>query len=96
MGIQVIDYYVARRQLMWLGHVSRMSADRIPRRMLSCWINNKRPKGRPEMTYGSTMKKQMAKFGIEFTSWPTLARDEQMWSDALTSEKYIHKIKKNT
>ena len=35
LGLDAIDFYVARRQLRWLGHVSRMDWERLPRRMLS-------------------------------------------------------------
>ena len=35
LGLDAIDFYVARRQLRWLGHVSRMGWERLPRRMLS-------------------------------------------------------------
>eukprot|EP00966_Prymnesium_polylepis_P087346 2021522-Prymnesium_polylepis.1 len=38
LGFDSIDTYIARRQLRWLGHVSRMDYEtRLPRRMLSSW-----------------------------------------------------------
>ena len=42
LGLDSIEYYVARRQLRWLGHVRRMGPEaaavlRLPRRMLSAW-----------------------------------------------------------
>jgi hypothetical protein len=30
LGLDAIDFYVARRQLRWLGHVSRMDWERLP------------------------------------------------------------------
>ena len=36
LGLRDIDFYVSRRQLGWVGHVSRMGFERLPRRMLSC------------------------------------------------------------
>jgi hypothetical protein len=42
MGIDSIDTYIGRRQLRWLGHVSRMDPTRLPRRMLSAWVAHKR------------------------------------------------------
>ena len=36
LRLDSIDTYLARRQLRWLGHVSRMDyAQRLPRRLLS-------------------------------------------------------------
>jgi len=39
--------YIARRQLRWLGHVSRMPFDRLLRRVPSSWLPRKRPRGGP-------------------------------------------------
>ena len=39
--------YIARRQLRWLGHVSRMPFDRLPRRLLSSWLPYTRDQGVP-------------------------------------------------
>ena len=30
--------YIAERALRWLGHVTRMPSDKLPRRMLSAWV----------------------------------------------------------
>ena len=38
LGLDAVDFYLARRQLGWLGHVARMDFSRLPRRMLSCWV----------------------------------------------------------
>ena len=38
MGLESIETYVSRRQVRWLGHVARMSFDRMPRKMLSSWV----------------------------------------------------------
>ena len=65
LGLQSIDYYISKRQLGWLGHVSRMDFCRTPRRMLSSWVNHKRPKGCPNMTYGRGVTKALRKFGID-------------------------------
>ena len=34
LGLDAADFYVARRQLGWAGHVARMDSSRLPRRML--------------------------------------------------------------
>ena len=65
--------YIARRQLRWLGHVSRMPFDRLPRRLLSSWLPHKRPRGAPEMTFGKTMIKAPKTFDIDPKHWPSMA-----------------------
>ena len=56
-GLDAADFYVAQRQLRWLGHVSRMDFGRLPRRMLSAWVPHQRPVGATRLTYGRAMGK---------------------------------------
>ena len=46
LRVDAIDFYVARRQLGWAGHVRRMDFDRLPRRMLSSWVPHEAAAGR--------------------------------------------------
>ena len=86
LDLESIDAYVARRQARWLGHVSRMPWERLPRKMLSAWVPSAvRPKGAPRMTYGRSMKKSLTRLGIPFDSWPQLAADRQGWHATTTS-----------
>ena len=57
LGMQSIDVYVYRRQLAWVGHVSRIGFERMPRKLLSSWINHRQPRGGVEMTYGRGLGK---------------------------------------
>jgi hypothetical protein len=70
-----IDTYITRRQLRWLGHVSRMDyGTRLPRRMLSSWLPQRRPVGVPTMTYGRSAFKALEKFHIDPTRWDVSSR----------------------
>ena len=79
LGLDSMNNYIARRQLRWLGHVSRMYFDRLPRRMLSSWFPAPRCTGATKMTYGRTMKKAMATFDINPQNWYELAADREKW-----------------
>ena len=83
MGVESIDYYFTRRQLRWVGHVARMDFDKLPRRMLSCWVPMRRPTGAPQMTYGRTLRKGLKKFNIKLDEWASLAADRALWSETL-------------
>ena len=73
-----------RRQLRWLGHMSRMDFEsRLPRRMLSSWVPHARPTGAPTMTYGRSVGKAMAKFQLDPTRWHELAADRAAWRETL-------------
>ena len=75
LGLDFIDYYIDRRRLGWLGHVSRMDFDRLPRRMLSSWVPHGRPIGCPNMTFGRSIRTALDKFHIDRSRWPELAAD---------------------
>ena len=79
LGLDSMDKYIARRQLRWLGHVSRMPFDRLPRRLLSSWLPHKRPRGAPEMTFGKTMIKALKTFNIDPKHWPAMAANRTNW-----------------
>ena len=83
IGLKSIDYYVTKRQLKWVGHVSRMNYNRLPRKMLSCWVSNKRPRGSPQFTFGRGIQKALKKANIIFADWHILASNRLTWKNIL-------------
>ena len=84
LGVDSIDTYLYRRQLRWLGHVSRMDyAQRLPRLMLSSWVPHPRPRGAPPMTYGRSVSQALDAFHIDRHSWASLAADQTVWRETL-------------
>ena len=79
LSLDSMDKYIARRHLRWLGHISRMPFDRLPRRWLSSWLPYKRPRGAPEMTLGKTMIKALKTFDIDPKHWPAMAANRNNW-----------------
>ena len=51
LDLDLMNNYIARRQLRWLGHVSRTHFDRLLRRMFSSWLPFPRCRGAAKMTY---------------------------------------------
>ena len=62
------------------GHVVRMSFDRLPRKILSCWVVSKRPKDAPNITYGRGLVKAMEKANVPNENWFVLANDKYLWN----------------
>ena len=83
LDLRPIKSYLTRRQLRWAGHVSRMSFNRLPRKMLSSWVRSKRPRGAPQMTYGRTIKRLLKCANIEVDSWHILAADRLSWKKTI-------------
>ena len=77
------DGYRARL-LRWAGEIARMPMDRLPRRLMTCWVANPRPRGRPHMTWGATLKKALRAAGVstKFADWMKLAQDSAAWRTA--------------
>jgi hypothetical protein len=49
--------YYNRRLLQCTGHVARMPLTRAPRKILTCSVDNPRPRECPQMNLGRTLKK---------------------------------------
>ena len=83
LGLDSMENYVHRRQLRYLGHLSRMPFERTPRRMLSSWVAAPRPAGGQLMMYGRSIYRALDSFGINRSTWPTLAADRAAWRGAI-------------
>jgi hypothetical protein len=57
MGLVPIRDMICTKQLRWFGHVVRMSNNRAPKQLLTCWIDHKRELGRPCQMFGHSVKK---------------------------------------
>lgn len=94
-GLNTFREYVDSRQLGWLGHVARMGQSRLPRRFLTAWVDNPRPLGGLNKTYGhrligccSIIKRRLPYPGVDksdSTSHPWLdqAQDRSSWRAAV-------------
>ena len=79
LSLKSVNTYIAKKQLQWVGHVVRMPWHRLPRKMLTCWVRSKRPRGCPKFTYGRSVKKLLKKVGIDKMVWYDLASDRLRW-----------------
>ena len=57
IGIKSIEYYIRVHTLRWVDRVARMDKTRLPRRLLTAWVENSRPIGGTEMTYGRSLER---------------------------------------
>ena len=91
IGIASVDTYMMRRRLRWIGHVSRMEWGRVPRKLLSSWVYQKRPIGRPCMRWAESIERDLANAKIPRTKWHILAKDKSKWRSKI---RHIGKTKK--
>jgi exonuclease III len=57
VGLPSIREMIAARQLRWAGHVIRMPDTRAPKMLLTSFVPHPRPRGRPEQTFGHSLRK---------------------------------------
>jgi hypothetical protein len=86
LRVEEIEVYVYRRQLAWLGDISRMPMDRMPRVLLSAWVAADRPAGGQKYSYAKGMLAALTFAGIATDTrtvsenWPALAADKASWN----------------
>ena len=73
---------IRKRRLKWFGHVQRMDASRIPRRLYS-WnpTHGRRRRGRPRTAWKDTINKDINKmdFGWSVEEAEVAAKDRSVW-----------------
>ena len=57
VGLPTITDMIASRQLRWAGHVARMDKTRGPRMLMTSFVQNNRPLGRPVQSFGHSLRK---------------------------------------
>ena len=85
VDVKDIDSYLCKQQLRWVGHVIRMPWERLPRKMLSCWVRSKRPRGCPIFTYGRSIFKSLKHAGVDKNEWHEMAVDRVKWRRVISN-----------
>ena len=78
-GQMKLDITRRQRRLRWLGHVDRMDAERIPRQAMERRPNGKRGRGRPKMTWYSTVENDLGSIGLSWDIAAQYTKDRQVW-----------------
>jgi hypothetical protein len=88
LSIEAFDTYYNRQLLRWIGHVAQMPLTRAPRKISTCWVDNPRPRGCPQMNWGRILKKalQSCDLPTAFVEWREIAADRCKWRAAFGSK----------
>jgi hypothetical protein len=87
LGIQTVETYYYSRLLRWAGHVARMNETRMPRKLITGWVEHPRPRGCPYMTWGRTLKKALKcnQIDPDFAVWSKQAQNRGEWAAQINS-----------
>ena len=79
LWIQTVETYYYSRLLRWAGHVARMNETRMPRKLITGWVEHPRPQGCPYMTWGMTLKKasKCNQIDPDFAVWSKKAQNRE-------------------
>ena len=62
-----------------------MGMDNLPRKMITSWVNEKRPCSSPEMTYGRSLMKALKGANVDKNTWFEMAKDSNEWKNVCDS-----------
>ena len=79
LGLSCIETSVAHRAIQWCGHVTRMTAERLPHRLMFAWVRHPRPDGGRPTSLGDTLRVHLRRLGAptEDKGWIPMAKARQ-------------------
>ena len=87
VGLPPIDNLVTVNLLRWAGHVMRMESSRLPRKLMTAWVREPRPRGCPQFTYGRGVYKALRKMDVAKEEWNEKSQCRDDWREMINSLK---------
>jgi len=79
-GQDTLESIITERRLRWFGHVCRMDPNRQTRQVMDWTPSNfKRMRGRPRVSWTSTIKKDVELLGVTWEEALDLTGDRSEW-----------------
>ena len=80
--------YIKYKRLGWLGHVERMTNERVAKTIYKWKLYATRPKGRPRVRWEDDVRNDLRKMGV--TNWKQTTQERKKWKE-ITEQAKIHK-----
>jgi hypothetical protein len=80
LGLESFDHYIFHRRLNWFGAAMRSPDDSLVRMILTCWVDSKRPVGRPTQSFGHSLIKDLKCIDVDISQWGVYAKNEPLWT----------------
>ena len=77
--------YIKYKQLGWLGHVERMTNERVAKTIYLWKPYATRPKGRPRVRWEEDVRNDLRKMGVN--NWKPTAQEREQWKEIIGQAK---------
>jgi hypothetical protein len=77
--------YIKSKRLSWLGHVERMSDERVAKRIYKWKPYATRPKGRPRLRWQDEVRNDLRKMGVK--NWKQRVQERKQWKEIIEQAK---------
>ena len=90
-NITTMENMIKKRQIIWIGKLARLPENRLPRQLLSAWVQNPRKRGKPQLTLRNAMAKAIETIipdsGMEaqLNKWLPWAENKVAWEKLVTN-----------
>ncbi|KAI0212599.1 hypothetical protein LSAT2_002487 [Lamellibrachia satsuma] len=80
IGLPSMEDLLIKKNLLWTGHLMRMSSDRLPKQILYSQLSSgHRQRGRPRLRFKDTIKRNLKLRDIKTDSWTSLSQQRTKW-----------------
>ena len=73
------------QRISWLGHLERMEEDRMPRKIFTQQLGERRRRGRPRKKWKEEVERDLQV--LEVRRWRELVADRKKWKDIVRQAK---------
>jgi hypothetical protein len=77
--------YIKYKRLSWLGHVERMTNERVAKTIYKWKPYTTRPKGRPRARWKDDVRNDLRKMGV--TNWKQRMQERKKWKEIIEQAK---------
>ena len=85
--VERIATVIRRRRLEWFGHVKRRDETENIRAVVEMKMDGKRPRGRPQLRWKDTVKRDMKAWSIKEDYWPPTVRNGEVCARPATPHR---------
>jgi len=77
--------HIKSKRLSWLGHVERMSNEKVPKIIYKWKPYAIRPKGRPRLRWEDDVRNDLGSMGVE--NWKQKVQERKRWKEIIEQAK---------